>query len=61
MLSDGDVPLGFGMALVKNVKALDAVSMLTDQQKQSVLRGVRNANSLEEILAYVDRIAGGSF
>jgi hypothetical protein len=61
MISDGDVPHGFGMGLMKDTKALDAFSMLTDQQKQRVLPGIRNANSLEEMLAYVDWIVGGSF
>ena len=61
MLSDGDVPLGFGMTLTQKVKALDTFSRLPEQQKRSAIRVVRNANSLEEMLTYVERIAGGSF
>jgi hypothetical protein len=61
MLRDGDVPLGLGMVLAQNAKALDAFAMLTDQQKQSFIRGAENVNSRVEMQTYVNRIAGPGF
>ena len=43
------VPLGFGMALSMNPKALNAYSAMTEAQKQAILDKAHNTRSEQEM------------
>ncbi len=52
------VPLGFGMALTRNPRALNTYSAMTEEQKQAVLNKAHNARSEQEMNRIVDGLAG---
>lgn len=57
--SDNDgLPLGFGVALAKNEKALETFSMMTEKEKRMVLFDVRHVKNQSEMKALVDRLGG---
>ncbi|NCB51784.1 MAG: hypothetical protein EOM54_07890 [Clostridia bacterium] len=51
-----DAPLGLGMALAQNERALTAFSAMSDAGKKRVIEGAHNVNSKTEMQAYVDRL-----
>lgn len=51
------VPIGFGMALARNPKALNAYSAMTEDQKQAILTQAHNARSEQEMSRIVNGIA----
>lgn len=51
------VPIGFGMALARNPKALNAYSAMTEDQKQAILSQAHNARSEQEMSRIVNGIA----
>lgn len=53
-----ELPLGFGVALAKNEKALETFSMMTDREKRMVLFDVRHVKNQTEMKALVDRLGG---
>lgn len=58
-LFGGDVPMGLGMALAQNVKALEKFSEMTEKQRKSLVAGTHAINSPEEMRVYVQKIAEG--
>lgn len=48
-----EVPLGLGMALMKNPPAMETYSKLTDEQKKQVIGRVHGISSSEEMEAFV--------
>ena len=56
ILGIDEVPLGFGMALAQNAKALEAFGRMDERQKQRVLYDARHVRSREEMQSVVDRI-----
>lgn len=52
-----EVPIGFGMALAQNEKAVNAYAMMTKEQKQVILEKARSARSEEEMNRIVSGIA----
>ncbi len=56
LLGSDEVPLGFGMALAQNEKALAAFGRMDERQKQRVLYDARHVRSREEMQNVVDRI-----
>ncbi len=60
LLGSDEVPLGFGMALAQNAKALEAFGNMDERQKQRVLYDARHVHSKEEMQNVVDRIGGTS-
>lgn len=54
------VPIGFGMALAQNEKAVNAYAMLTKEQKQAILQKAHNARSEKEMRQIVSSIAADS-
>jgi uncharacterized protein YdeI (YjbR/CyaY-like superfamily) len=50
------VPIGFGMALARNPKALNAYSAMTEDQKQAILTQAHNARSEQEMNRIVNCI-----
>ena len=51
------VPIGFGMALARNPRALNAYSAMTEEQKQAILSQAHNARSEQEMNRIVNGIA----
>lgn len=51
------VPIGFGLALAQNEKAMSAYAAMTEQQKQAVLSKAHNARSENEMHQIVSSIA----
>lgn len=51
------VPLGFGMALAQNPRALNAYSAMTEQQKQAILNQAHSARSEQDMNRIVNSIA----
>jgi len=43
------VPIGFGMALAMDARAMNAYSAMTEEQKQSILERAHNARSEKEM------------
>lgn len=52
----GEVPVGFGMALAMNPRALSAYSALSDAQRQSVLDRAHHARSRDEMQQIINEI-----
>lgn len=51
-----DLPLGFGMALVQNEKALLHFGRMSDAEQQKILDHTHEVHSKEEMQALVDSI-----
>lgn len=51
------VPIGFGLALAQNEKAMSSYAAMTEQQKQAVLSKAHNARSENEMHQIVSSIA----
>lgn len=52
-----DLPLGFGMALVQNEKALLRFGKMSDAEQQRVLDHTHEIESKEAMKAFIDSIA----
>lgn len=52
-----DLPLGFGMALVQNEKALLRFGKMSDMEQQRILDHTHGIESKEEMKAFIDSIA----
>lgn len=51
-----DLPLGFGLALAQNTKALDSFSKMTEQQKKEIINQTHSIQSKKEMQAFVDSL-----
>lgn len=51
------VPIGFGMALAQNEKAVNAYAMMTKEEKNAILAKAHNAKSSEKMAQIVSAIA----
>lgn len=56
-LTNGDIPMGFGMALAKNVKAMEAFSAMSDDKKRALIDKTHSITSKREMQTFVDSIA----
>lgn len=54
-----DIPLGLGMALAKNVDAMNYFSSLSKSQQQDVIKKTHQFNSMNEMQSYVDNMSNG--
>lgn len=52
-----EVPVGFGLALAQNEKAVNAYAMMTKEQKQAILEKAHAARSEKEMHQIVSAIA----
>ena len=52
-----EVPIGFGMALAQNEKAVNTYAMMTREQKNAILAKAHAARSQEEMQTIVASIA----
>lgn len=55
------VPIGFGMALAQNARALDRFCKLSDSERKTVVEEARSLRSKQEMREYVDGISNRSF
>ena len=54
-----DMPIGFGMELVKNPAAMNRFSQLSEDEKRMLVDGAFNVTSREEMRAYVENFTSG--
>ncbi|HBT64063.1 MAG TPA: hypothetical protein DEB10_05310 [Ruminococcaceae bacterium] len=55
------IPMGFGMALAQNAKAMDYFSSLSEDQRKSIIDGVQNVRSKQEMREYVNNMMNNNF
>ncbi len=55
-LTNGDIPMGFGMALAQNTEALKKFALLSEGQRKSLIEGAHNVKSRQEMREYVNNI-----
>ena len=55
-LTNGDVPLGLGMALAQNMTAMAYFSSLDAQQQQAIIEHTHQIRSKQEMQAYVNSL-----
>lgn len=53
---DSDVPMGLGMALTRNLDAMEHFSSLTASQQQQVVEASRQVTSKQEMQSLVDHM-----
>lgn len=51
-----EMPMGLGMALSRNITAMEQFSKMTSANKNSFINGCKNVNSKEEMQEYVDTL-----
>lgn len=56
-----DVPLGLGMALARNMSAMERFSFMSEAQRKQVLERAVAVHSRTEMTQLVDSIAAGEF
>lgn len=52
-----DLPMGLGMALAKNIKAMNNFTSLSKETQQNIIKHTHNINSKKEMREYVSQIA----
>lgn len=55
-MSEIELPLGFGMALVQNEAAMRRFEALSHAEKESMIRKTHNVRSKQEMRALVDSL-----
>lgn len=55
-----DMPLGLGMALAKNIEAMNYFSNLTKPQQMEVIEHTHEIRSKQEMQDYVDSLPGSA-
>jgi hypothetical protein len=51
-----EIPMGFGMALAQNARAMEVFSAMSDPDKQLFIQGSHRVRSKQEMQAYVDKL-----
>lgn len=51
-----DLPLGLGMALAQNTRAMEYFSALPDQKKQEIINDTQKIRSRNEMRSYVKNL-----
>lgn len=52
-----DIPLGLGMALAQNDKAMERYASLSDEEKQKLIKNAHGVNSKAEMQSFVQKLA----
>jgi len=60
MMDFGNVPLGFGFALIQNKKAMAAYAAMSENHKQTVLDRAHDARSKQEMNQLISGIENGT-
>lgn len=59
-MNNGDLPIGFVMALAENEAAMKKFSALNENQKEAVLNKTRKINSKNEMQCFVNYLSEDS-
>lgn len=59
-MREKELPMGFGMALAQNEKAMRNFEAMTDYEKNAVIQWTHTIQSKQEMRQLVDNIAGGN-
>ena len=60
-ITNGEIPLGLGMALAQNVPAFEEFSNMSESQRKAVIEGARKVTSKQEMQSYVSNLTNGNF
>ncbi|MCX4257143.1 MAG: hypothetical protein OSJ54_09460 [Oscillospiraceae bacterium] len=55
-MENNEMPVGFGMALAMNPKAMEKFASLPQNEKQKIINGTHNVSSKSEMKQYVEKI-----
>lgn len=55
-LTNGDVPIGFGMALAQNLESMKYFSGLSEDMQKNIINKTKGIKSREEMQSFVDSI-----
>jgi len=55
-----EIPIGLGMALAENPKAMEKFAALSNDKKQEFINGTHNISSKDEMREYVMNLYGGN-
>lgn len=55
-IDDTELPMGFSMALAKNIDAMKYFSELTPEKKKAIIAGTHQVNSRQEMHQYVENM-----
>ncbi len=56
LLGNQEIPIGFGMELAKNTKAMNAFSALPKEQRKQMIEASRSIHSKHEMESFVNSI-----
>jgi uncharacterized protein YdeI (YjbR/CyaY-like superfamily) len=56
-LTNGDVPLGLGMAFAQNTVAMHYFTSLSKEERQQIINQAHNIKSKQEMRTFVDTLA----
>ncbi|MCI6888089.1 MAG: hypothetical protein MR868_12740 [Lachnospiraceae bacterium] len=56
----GDLPIGFGLSLAANEKAMEAFSNMSDSMKEAAVEKSRHMHSREAMEQYVNSLGEGT-
>lgn len=59
-MSEIELPLGFGMALAQNERAMEKFESLSESEKQAVLARTHSVTSKQEMQALVSGLVNGT-
>lgn len=60
ILSEIDLPLGFGMALSQNEKAMKKFELLSEKEKRALIEQTHAVNSKSEMQSFVNNLTAGT-
>ena len=55
-----DLPVGFGMALIQNERAMKKFESLSETEKEEIIKKTHNFESKREMHEYVEKLANGA-
>lgn len=55
-MDNKEMPIGFGMALAMNPKAMEKFAVLPENVKQEIISGTHSVSSKAEMREYVEKI-----
>ena len=61
MIDLGNLPLGFGVALAKNPKALDNFSNMTEYEKEKIVNRAGEIGSRDEMILFINGLGENKF
>lgn len=58
-MTNGEIPLGLGMAFAQNTAAMERFAAMSEQERQNIISMAQNVGSKAEMAAFVQKIADG--